>query len=324
MFKTVSRKTFLLLTVLVLMVSVLSISLLSLDNIANAEDPEVQEYETIAPISTGYSYRAQAKNVLVDLTGIPMFITTGVEIIINKTVENITFTYIPNKKISGSKITIESRNADLNIYFDDIIIEGKDNEATIINKSTKGTVHLINNGTKATVIKGGDRTESGSFKDGLGISGIIYTKGNISFEGEYGFVVDGAGNSFLTTYLGNLHYGNTGLQVSGNKNVYVNTTVNVFGGVGLAGAHIGQLGYGGGHGGYAFDGSSSNVIIGDNGYFTLKGGDGGDGACLAKSGILGKGGKAGAAYKGSINVNDTSKFEYEDGEDGIDGFFLGY
>ena len=321
MIKTVSRKTLLLFTVLVLVLSVLFVFLLSLDNIANADAEEVPEHQTIRPYSTNSSDRATARNVVVDYSRIERFIVYGVKIIIDPTVENITFTNSRNLKMYGSKIVIESRKTDLNMYFDGIKLGALDNETAIINNATKGTVHFINIGSEPVYIFGGDRTDAGSYKDGLGISGVVCSKGDISFEGENGFIIDGAGNSEIKTYLGNMHYGNIGLQVKGFKKVYINTTVNVFGGCGLRGQNVGQLGYNGGHGGYGYEGQTASVIIGENGYLTLKGGKGGNGADLPKSGILGKKGYGGAAYNGNINVNDTSKFEYEDGEDGRDGYF---
>ena len=106
------------------------------------------------------------------------------------------------------------------------------------------------------------------------------------------------------------------------KNVYVNTTVDIIGGNGQSGDYIpGLIGFDGGHGGYAFDGSSANIIISDAGYLTLTGGHGGNGACQYGSGTLGAAGKGCAAYKNSIHVNDTSKFEYVAGEDGEAGHY---
>ncbi|MBE5762963.1 MAG: hypothetical protein E7338_01915 [Clostridiales bacterium] len=319
MSKKLTNKFLLLTVVLVILASMLFIGVLANNSFAHAD--EVDEYQEVY-VTYNNQFNVWGKTVLVDISEISRPYPT-LEVIILNTVENIIFTDGgQNIKLYDTKITINQRSSDLNVYIDGFDFEAKDNSTAIINKSTNGTVNFINNGTSPVVITGGTRTNSGSFEDGLGISGILYTKGNISFAGEAGFEIKGSGLLTSTTYLGNLHYGNTGLQVNGNKKVYVNTTLDITGGKGLDGAYIpGLIGFDGGHGGYAFDGSNAQIIIGDAGYLTLKGGNGGNGASqFGNSGTVGGAGKGCAAYKNSIHVNDTSKFEYEAGEDGQPGF----
>lgn len=322
MSRTLTNKLFLLLFVLVILASVLFAGVLFNNTKAYAdEDDGTLEYQEIT-VTYNYQFNVWGKTTLVDITNINRPFSQ-IEVIILADCENIYFTDGgQNLSLVNSKITIESRTADLNIYIDGFDIGAADNNCVIINKSTKGTVNFINNGTNPVRIYGGTRTDNGSFEDGLGISGILYTKGNISFSGDAGFIIDGAGYISSTTYLGNLDYGNTGLQVNGSKKVYINTTVDIIGGNGQSGAYIpGLIGFDGGHGGYAFDGSSANIIIGDTGYLTLTGGHGGNGACQYGSGTVGAAGKGCAAYKNSIHVNDTSKFEYVAGEDGEAGHY---
>ncbi len=321
MSKKLTNKFLLLAIVFVMLTSVLFISVLTNNTKAHAED-EIVEYQEVHFTLRDNQQNVWGRTTVIDLSEI-MRPFSKMEVIVLNTVENLYFTDGgQNLKLEGSQITIEQRTKDLNIYIDGFDIQGADNKTTIYNKSTKGTVNFINNGTSPVVISGGTRKDSNHLDDGIGIYGILYTKGNVSFSGEAGFVIDGAGYLYSTSYRGNLMYGNTGLQVNGNKNVYINTTLNIIGGNGKSGASIPQLiGFDGGHGGYAFDGSNAQIIISDEGYLTLKGGHGGNGASqFGNSGTLGAAGKGCAAYKGSIHVNDTSKFEYEAGEDGEPGF----
>ena len=321
MSKKLTNKFLLLAIVFVMLTSVLFISVLFNNTNAYADDDEITEYQEIHCTYSNI-YNVWGVTTFVDLTDIQRPFST-LELDVYEDVETLIISNSGNYlSLENSKITIMSRKKDLTINMNGFDIKGSENNCTIINKSTKGTVNLVNNGTNPVVISGATRTGSGSFEDGMGIAGVIYTKGNISFSGEAGFVIDGAGYISSTTYGGNLDYGNTGLQVNGSKNVYVNTTVDIIGGNGQSGAYIpGLLGFDGGHGGYAFDGSSANIIISDAGYLTLTGGHGGNGACQYGSGTLGAAGKGCAAYKNSIHVNDTSKFEYVAGEDGEAGHY---
>ncbi len=320
MSKKLTNKFLLFTIVLVILASILFIGMYANNTFAYADD--VVEYQEVHLTLRDNTFNVWGQTTVVDLSEISRpFPKMNVRVL--DKVENLIFTDGgQNIKLESSQIIIDPRTTDLNVYIDGFDIGGTDNMTTIYNKSTNGTVNFINNGTDPVVIFGGTRKDSSHLDDGLGIYGILYTKGNISFSGEAGFIIDGAGYLYSTSYRGNLMYGNTGLQVSGNKNVYINTTVNIIGGNGKSGAAIPQLiGFDGGHGGYAFDGSSAQIIIGEEGYLTLKGGHGGNGASqFGNSGTLGAAGKGCAAYKNSIHVNDTSKFEYEAGEDGEPGF----
>ena len=322
MSKKLTNKTLLFTILLVVLVSVLFVGVLFNNTKAYAdEDDGHLDYQEIHCTYSNY-YNVWGVTTVVDISEISRPFSE-MQIIILEDVENIYFTDGgQNLALVNSKITIEPRTKDLNFYIDGFDIGAAENNCAIINKSTKGTVNFINNGNDPVRIYGATRTGSGSFEDGTGISGILYTKGNISFSGEAGFIIDGFGYISSTTYGGNLDYGNTGLQVNGNKNVYVNTTVDIIGGNGQSGAYIpGLIGFDGGHGGYAVDASSAQFIIGDAGYLSLVGGHGGNGACQQKRGTLGAAGKGCAAYKNSIHVNDTSKFEYVAGEDGEAGHY---
>jgi len=326
MSKKLTNKFLLFTIILVILASVLFINVLSNNNTAFADDEiEIPEYQEIH-VEYYHSERVYGRNVLVDFSTAPNNFYFGYELIINDTVENITITdgdrYL---YIYDAKIIIEPRTTDLTVNIDGMRFDGLSNETIVYNQSTKGTVYFVNTGSRPVSFTGDDRTDTGYFKDGIGISGIFYSKGNISFAGENGFIIDG-GTAVEYTYWGNLQYGNTGLQVAAGKKVYVDTTLNVRGGDGLRGASIpGLVGRDGGHGGYAFDGPLANIIIGDEGFLTLKGGNGGDGAWqMGNSGPLGKGGNGCAAYYMSIKVNDSSRFSYEAGVKGADGYYRGY
>ena len=330
MSKKLTNKFLLFTIILVILASVLFINVLSNNNTASADeiDDYIEQERQYQEIHVDYqsSDRVWGKTVLVDFSTAPNNFYFGYELIINDTVENITITdgdrYL---YIYDAKIIIEPRTTDLTVNIDGMRFDGLSNETIVYNQSTKGTVYFVNTGSRPVSFTGDDRTDTGYFKDGIGISGIFYSKGNISFAGENGFIIDG-GTAVETTYWGNLQYGNTGLQVAAGKKVYVDTTLNVIGGDGLKGARIpGLVGRDGGHGGYAFDGPLANIIISENGYLTLKGGNGGDGAWqMGNSGPLGKGGNGCAAYYMSIRVNDSSRFSYEAGVKGADGYYRGY
>ena len=321
MSKKLTNKFLLLAIVFVVLASVLFVSVLSNNTIAYADDDEITEYQE-EHVTYNNILNVWGVTALIDITDIHRpFASLTLDVY--ETVQTLIITDGgQNLSLVKTKITILSRKTDLTIYIDGFDFAADENNCAIINKSTKGTVNLVNNGTNPVVISGATRTGSGSFEDGLGISGVVYTKGNISFSGEAGFVIDGAGYISSTTYGGNLDYGNTGLQVNGNKKVYVNTTLDIIGGNGQSGAYIpGLIGFDGGHGGYAVDASSAQFIIGDAGYLSLTGGHGGNGASQYGSGTLGAAGKGCAAYKNSIHVNDSSKFEYVAGEDGEAGHY---
>ncbi len=325
MSKKLTYKFFLFSLIFVILASVLFIGVFTNNTFAYAdEDDGSLDYQEI-DVEYNQNFRVWGKTTLIDFTNarIPW---NDFIIVVDDQVETLTLTDSGlHRELTGVKLTIESRNTDLTIYIDGMHFVGKNNETLIYNQSSKGTVNFVNIGNCPVKFVGTDRTDLGYFKDGIGISGIFYSKGNISFAGENGFIIDG-GRAVETTYWGNLQYGNTGLQVAAGKKVYVNTTLNVIGGDGLKGACIpGLVGRDGGHGGYAFDGPLANIIISENGYLTLKGGNGGDGAWqMGNSGPLGKGGNGCAAYYMSIRVNDSSRFSYEAGVKGADGYYRGY
>lgn len=328
MSKKLTNKFLLFTMILVVLASVLFINVFANNNTASADeiDDYIEQEKEYQEIHAQYytSERVWGRTTLVDFSEFATY--REFELIISESVETITLTdggkYLDLRKF---KFNIESRSTDLTINIDGMRFMAKSNETVVYNHATKGTVHFVNIGSRPVKFTGDDRTDTGYFKDGIGISGIFYSKGNISFSGENGFIIDG-GTAVEYTYWGNLQYGNTGLQVAAGKKVYVDTTLNVRGGDGLKGASIpGLVGRDGGHGGYAFDGPLANIIIGDEGFLTLKGGNGGNGAWqMGNSGPLGKGGDGCAAYYMGIKVNDKTKFTYEAGVKGEDGYYRGY
>lgn len=320
MSKKLTYKFFLFSLILVILASVLFINVFANNTLTYAdEDDGSLDYQEI-DVEYNQNFRVWGKTTLIDFTNarIPW---NDFIIVVDDEVETLTLTDSGlHRELTGVKLTIESRNTDLTIYIDGMHFVGKNNETLIYNQSSNGTVHFVNIGNCPVKFVGTDRTDLGYFKDGIGISGIFYTKGNISFAGEYGFIIDG-GITHESTSWENLHYGNTGLQVAAGKKVYVDTTVNVIGGQGLKGAAVPYLiGHKGGHGGTAFDGPLASIIIGEDGFLSLKGGKGGKGASqIAHVGPVGEGGEGGAAYYMGINVNDNTKFTYEDGEKGENG-----
>ena len=311
MLEQVAKKTLIISIILILLAAIISISLLSFNNLAFAEEEEL----STLMVHADNSYTLSSKNVNIDFSEVGNTNWYGVRVFIGATVETVTFNYA---NIKNSQIVVLERTTDLTINFKGTIITGYDQETVFRNDSTKGTVHLVNIGS-GTVTFNGKKRGSGHMEDGNDITGIVVSRGNISFEGG-AFAING-GTVQLATIFGNTDFGATGLQVFGAKDVYFKANVTITGGDGARAVSVGSLNPDGGHGGYAFDGSNAQIIIGDAGYLTLKGGNGGNGASqFGNSGTAGGAGKGCAAYKNSIHVNDTSKFEYEAGEDGQPGF----
>ena len=314
MLEQVTRKTLLFSIIFILLVSIISVSVLSLDNIVSAEEEEPVDHEAIVAASNR-SYDITHQDTFVNCsktTGAIM----GCHFHITADAESVTFYDNNNSYLANSKIIIEPRTTDLYIYFENFSISGLDQETVVYNQSTEGTVHFVNIGNTVAGIKGGKRRIAGSFEEGTGISGIFYTKGNVSFEGQYGFNIHG-GSCLFGTLAGNLDFGPTAMQVVGTKTITIDTNVTITGGDGPAGVALGKLGYGGGHGGYAYDGALSHVII--NGHLTLKGGKGGNGASVPSGGIVGLGGIGGFAYYLAIDATPKSNLTADNGDKGAKG-----
>ncbi len=203
MSKKLTNKFLLLAIVFVVLASVLFVSVLSNNTMAYADDDEITEYQEVH-VTYNNILNVWGVTTLVDITDINRpFASLTLDVY--ETVQTLIITDGgQNLSLVKTKITILSRKTDLTIYIDGFDFAADENNCAIINKSTKGTVNLVNNGTNPVVISGATRTGSGSFEDGLGISGVVYTKGNISFSGEAGFVINGAGYISSTTYGGNL------------------------------------------------------------------------------------------------------------------------
>ncbi|MCR4875446.1 MAG: hypothetical protein K5923_06935 [Clostridia bacterium] len=314
MLEQVTKKTLLFSIIFILLVSIVSVSILSLDNFAFAEEdePEVDHEGIVA--ASNRSYDITHQDTTISCSNVYSTFM-GCHFHIKDTAETVTIYGKNGSYTKNSKIIIEPRTTDLYIYFNNFSISGLDQETVIYNQSTEGTVHFVNIGTSVANIKGGNRRTVGSFEEGTGISGIFYTKGDVSFEGANGFSIHG-GTCWGTT-VGNLNFGPTAMQVVGIKNVTINTNVTITGGDGPNGIALGSLGYGGGHGGYAYDGALSRVII--NGHLTLIGGKGGDGASVPSGGIVGLGGLGGYPYYLSINATPKSNLTTSNGAKGAKG-----
>ncbi len=317
MLERITKQTLIISVILVLLASMILVSVLSLDNKTYAEEDEEQDYVMITPEPNSTRVISEER-IVVNFDGLTDF--NGYRFIIEPTVNEVSFYTSRHSDITltNSKITIEPRTTELIIDFAFVSISGPEQEATIYNKSTDGCVKLFSFGWTQIW---GNKTSDGSYKDGYDVYGAVATRGDLTFTG-YSFMIHGGTNAF-TTKLGNLSYGGTALQVFGMKTVRFESPVLCIGGVGANGDVVGKLGFGGGHGGYAYDGALSNIVFdGENACIGLQGGEGGIGASVPKGGIAGKGGKAGNPYYLSFHSNNPDKILYEECHAGKDGSII--
>ncbi len=308
MLEQVAKKSLIISIILILLAAIISVSVLSINNVAYAEEEEPEEVVTV--YATSGNFTVSEKNAYVSLANVGSTILFGVRLYISDTAENVTI----GGGLSNSKIVIGQRDTDLNLTLHGNI-SGYDQEIVIYNQSTNGTVHIIN-GTTSTLNISGKKRWTGDMEEGSGLSGIVVSKGNISFEG--GPININGGTTQWGTLLGNLDFGFSGLQVFGAKDVYFKTNVTITGGDGARGTSAGSFNSDGGHGGYAFDGAAARVHVPTSGHLTLKGGKGGDGA-NASSGLPGGKGIGGMPYYLALLTTDRARITTSNGANGAKG-----
>ena len=331
MLEKITKQTLTISIILVLLASAILVSILSINTKVSAEEYEgfeitdEDDYEIYfaAKANTTYHITEGNKMMVADCTDASS--REGLTFIIESTANEFEL-YGSSDMFSmnapvlrNSKIIIEPRTTELNIYFFGVSMSAPEQEACIYNKSTEGRVNLVSFGMTFLY---GNKTSDGSYKDGYDVYGTIASRGDLGFLG-YAFYVQGA-NANYTTKLGNLSYGGTGIQVFGKKTVYIEGLVLCAGGQGATGDKIGKLGLSGGHGGYAYDGALSNIEFADGqeAMLRLEPGAGGKGASVPKGGIVGKGGKAGGAYYLSLKTNNSDKVQESTAPDGQAGSIL--
>ena len=311
MLEQVAKKSLIISIILILLAAIISVSVLSINNVAFAEEENPEEEVDVRNPSSNSSCILRAKNSVVN-TGNASSTFYGVTIYVEETAENVTI----KGSLRNSEIIVEQRTTDVNITLMGNI-SGYDSRCLIYNKSTKGTVHIINGSSSAINILGKLRYTTGHMLDDADVYGVVASRGNISFEGSP-INISCDIPVVKSTGFGNLDFGATGLQVFGAKNVYIKTNVTITGGNGAEGLTIGVLHTDGGHGGYAYDGALARVHV-PSGHLTLIGGKGGNGANAPAGEIPGLKGYGGFAYYLNIISSDKSRITTKNGANGSNG-----